>query len=320
MSVLADTTTLLLTRSCERLMASGLYLRDNSLAGDVQWVREGHGHVLVYNPKKEGVDSSTVASAPVLDVDTTTPSQDSPCTRFTTPPEGAMLTAIVRIDRDHFWLTSDGGYLGPNTICKEILDVKPSCAFTDPGMEPIQLDFPTVLQILHDLTLQCVTPGYSTGTSFFTTEKKIPTGFKLRHRLFEAIDSGVEYDSESDNGMSSSEDLYSFKHWPLMREQSHAELLALKKSHCLRPMPAYDINNDLLDPSMYCHCLQGAIIEVHFTLSHWSIASTKHDIFSSLIKLICILVPAVVSPSIAKKWKLPLHLDLEESPVKRSAH
>ncbi|KAI5995060.1 hypothetical protein EDD15DRAFT_2365969 [Pisolithus albus] len=136
-----------------------------------------------------------------------------PPTKLCSPPQPALLTAIVRIDRDHFWLTADGGYLGPNAICKEILDIKPSCAFTDLGVDPVQADFPTVLDTLRILTQQCLTPGYSTATSFFTTDKKVVTGFKLRHWLFMPIDSGVKYDDESIGATAPPDDPFSFELW-----------------------------------------------------------------------------------------------------------
>ncbi|KAI6025248.1 hypothetical protein PISMIDRAFT_11508 [Pisolithus microcarpus 441] len=317
MGTSTDSISPLLNRCRERLMASRLYLGDGSLAENLQWVHEGCGHILVYEPKRECEGASAPHEPTVQDEKSTCPSHQSSDPTFAAPPEAAVLSAIVRIDRDHFWLTSDGGYLGPNAICKEILDVKPSCAMGNPGMEPAQSDFPTVLQILWELTQRCVTAGYSAGPSCFTTEKNSPTCFKLRHRLFEAIDSGIDIDNETEDDTASTEDPYSFERWPLTKERNRAQLLALKHSHHLRPVPAYDLNNDLLHPSTYRRCLQGAIVEVHFTMSHWSIASTKRDVYGGLIKLIRILVPAVVSPSAGKKQKLPLHLDIDDTPVKR---
>ncbi|KAI6015721.1 hypothetical protein BKA83DRAFT_4546287 [Pisolithus microcarpus] len=114
------------------------------------------------------------------------------------------------------------------------------------------------------------------------------------------------------------DDPFSFQLWPLTNERHRAELLALRSSHRMRPLPTYDLDNDLLLPSTYQRYLQGAIVEIHFTLTHWSIASAKWDIYGGLIQLVYILVPAVPSSAAGTKRKLPLHLEIEESPTKKS--
>lgn len=281
---------------------------------------EGRGHVLVYDPDMEGADAKAAGNTADLDDESGLTSQLSHDQTDTPPPKGAELSAIVRIDQDNFWLTSDGGYVGPTAICKEILEVKPSCSLSNPAVEPASSDFATVLQMLRVLTEECVTPGYSSGKSFFSTEKNKPPRFKVRHRLFERIDSALPGDNESVESPSSTDDPFSYKLWPLTKERHRAELLALKPSHRLCPVPAYDLANDLLIPSTYRRCLQGAIVEIHFTLSHWSIATTRRDVYGGLIQLIRILVPPVASAAAGMKRKLPLHLDIEEKPAKKGAH
>ncbi|KAI5982958.1 hypothetical protein EDD15DRAFT_2202440 [Pisolithus albus] len=319
MSSASDTITPLLQRSRDRLLAMGLYLGDSTVATNVQWVREGRGHVLVYCPKEDTEDSTTARDSTALENVSSNPSTTMAPANSHAPPEGAELTAIVRIEREHFWLTSDAGYLGPTDICKEILDVKPMCAVGDPGVEPVQSDFPTVVDMLRVLTRQCVMPGYSAGPGLFITEKNRPTCVKVRHRLFEPIDCGLDVDEDSEDESTTTDDPYSFEKWPLTRERNRAELVRLKHSHILHPVPAYDLNNDLLHPTTYRRCLRGAIVEIRFTLTHWSIASTKRDVYGAVMKAIRILVPPVVSPTASKKRKLPLHLDIDETPVKKAA-
>ncbi|KAI5997569.1 hypothetical protein EDD15DRAFT_2194608 [Pisolithus albus] len=319
MSSASDTITPILHGSHDHLLAMGLYLGDSTVATNVQWVREGRGHVLVYCPKKDTEESTTEGNSTALKNISSNPTPTTAPANFQAPPEGAELSAIVRIECEHFWLTSDGGYLGPNDICKEILDVKLTCTVGDPGMEPVHSDFPTVLDMLCVLTRQCVMPGYSAGPSLFITEKNRPTCVKVRHRLFEPIDCGLDDDEDSGDESATTDDLYSFENWPLTRERNRAELLRLKHSHILQPVPAYDLNDDLLHPNTYCRCLRGAIMEICFTLTHWSIASTKRDVYGAIMKGIRILVPPVVSPTTSKKRKLPLHLDIDETPVKKAA-
>lgn len=94
-------------------------------------------------------------------------------------PEPAILSTIVHIDSADFWLTADGGFLGPNSVWKEIVNVKPSCTVMDPGIEPVTFDFAVVIRVLQELTAKCVTPGYTTGKSFFSQRESGPTRFKL---------------------------------------------------------------------------------------------------------------------------------------------
>ncbi|KAI6011233.1 hypothetical protein BKA83DRAFT_4132225 [Pisolithus microcarpus] len=187
----------------ERLMVSGLYLGQSCTASNLEWVHEGRGHVLLHIP------------AP--------------------PINRAVLSAIVRIDRDDFWLVSDGGYQGAGSIWKDILDVKPSCALTKPGMQPLDADFATVMTTLRLLTNKCVTPGYALGKSLFGNENLNPKHFKLRHKLFESLDTDVDND---DVEPPSATDPFSLELWPLTKERNRPELLALKSTHRVLPVPA----------------------------------------------------------------------------------
>ncbi|KIK13694.1 hypothetical protein PISMIDRAFT_17803 [Pisolithus microcarpus 441] len=127
----------------------------------------------------EGADAKAAGNTADLDDESGLTSQLSHDQTDTPPPKGAELSAIVRIDQDNFWLTSDGGYVRPTAICKEILEVKPSCSLSNPAVEPASADFATVLQMLRVLTEECVTLGYSSGKSFFSTEKNKPPCFKV---------------------------------------------------------------------------------------------------------------------------------------------
>ncbi|KIK13779.1 hypothetical protein PISMIDRAFT_688404 [Pisolithus microcarpus 441] len=374
----------------DRLLASGLYLGDSSITSNLQWVHNGHAHVLSYvlNTQSHGVhacanltdngvtvpsddpsmshageatanstdSSNTVPSddgspshggdttANRTDTTDTIPSDDSSlcltgdATVHTTvnsvtlpsddsldrpgspPPEPAVLRAIVRIDSDDFWLTADGGYLGPNTVWKEIADVKPSCTVTDPGLDPITSDYNVVIHVLQDLTQKCVTAGYSSGTSFFSTKDTGAIRFKLRHTLFESLDA-ADTDGEEDSSTPSDtavSEAFSFERWPLTKEKNRAELLSLKSTHCILPLPAYDLENHIIRPGSYCRVLQGAIVEVHFTLSHWAIAAVKRDVYGGDIERICLLVPPTHTAT-TKKRRIPFLLETDVTPPKKSA-
>ncbi|KAI6025247.1 hypothetical protein PISMIDRAFT_102069 [Pisolithus microcarpus 441] len=297
----------------DRLMASGLYLGDSTITNNLRWVRSGRADILC-----------SVADV-VSDGDDTTAN--------TTANEPAILRAIVRIDSADFWLTADGGYLGPNSIWKEIVDVKPSCTVTDPGIDPVTSDFAVVIHVLQQLTANCVTPGYTSGKSFFSTKDLGTPRFKLCHTLFQVRGLVEEVNEEtitpvtsdvtpttpdkSDTSITPEQhcppsDAFSLELWPLTKEKNRAELLALKNTHHIVPLPAYDLSNDIIRPASYRRILQGAIVEVHFTLSHWAIATAKRDVYGGDIQRIRLLVPPTWSSS-TKKRKIPFHLDTEES-------
>ncbi|KAI5990596.1 hypothetical protein EDD15DRAFT_2197916 [Pisolithus albus] len=297
------------SRDC--LMASGLYLSDSQTPANLRWVPEGCGHVLsrIAVPAVSGTATPT-------DEDEG-PAPDRPANSLpASPPERAVLSAIVRIDREDFWLVSDGGYQGPGNVWKDILDVKLSCALTKPGLEPIDSDFAVVLNALQLLTQKCVTPGYTLGKSLFGNENSNPTRFKLRHKLLESLDTGVDSD---DVGPPAATDPFSFELWPLTKQRNRAELLALKSSHRILPLPAYDLADNLIHPFAYRRLLQGAVVEIHFTLSHWGIAGVRRDVYGGDIELIRLLDAPIASTCAGIKRRLPLHLKADSVPSKKQA-
>ncbi|KAI5982437.1 hypothetical protein EDD15DRAFT_2377846 [Pisolithus albus] len=308
----------------ERLLHGGFYLGDSSIIDSLHWVEFGRCHAL------------TSISIPDCNADDETSQTIPPVELRAEPscPDHATLSAIVRIDRNDFWLTSDGGYQGPTALCKEILHVKPSCTLTDPACMPVSADFPAALETLRMLTEKCVTPGYSAGTSFFSTDAEGASRFKLRHKLFECIDAdedGVEGSVVDDTGdfpflvnlyyhiHPVTTDTVKMEDWPLTREKNRAELLTLCSTHRILPLPAYDLAGNLIRPAAYRRCLQGAIVKVHFTMSHWAIAKAKRDVYGGEIQLIRVLVPPTTPTPASKKRKLPQRLDSEVMPPAKSA-
>ena len=47
----------------------------------------------------------------------------------------------------------------------------------------------------------------------------------------------------------------------------------MKDTYCVIPIPAYEKEGGLMYPSYYKHQLVRATVELHFTLTHWSISS-----------------------------------------------
>ncbi|KIK22942.1 hypothetical protein PISMIDRAFT_45642, partial [Pisolithus microcarpus 441] len=84
-------------------------------------------------------------------------------------------------------------------------------------------------------------------------------------------------------------------------QRERVGLMAMTPTHHILPIPAYDVAGDLIRPSAY-HCsLQHAIVEVHFTLSHWAIVKAKCDVYRGEIQMICVLVPPTGPSPIDRK-------------------
>jgi len=109
--------------------------------------------------------------------------------------------------------------------------------------------------------------------------------------------------------------------WPLTHEETREELQALKATHRVVPVPAYDVIGNLIKPSAYRQCLQDAIVEMHFNMAHWAIAARRgklaNDVFVGDIEVIRVLVPPRPSSSgLARKRVVHSHLD-PNAPVQK---
>ncbi|KIO04659.1 hypothetical protein M404DRAFT_142794, partial [Pisolithus tinctorius Marx 270] len=196
------------------------------------------------------------------------------------------LAAIVCVDSKDFWLSADGGYQGPNHICKEIIDVKPSCAVGAPStVGMLNNDFSSVVANLCALQDCCVMSRYSPGKSFFSADAFSNPCFKVCHTFLEVHASPTN--------------------WPLTKEKNWAELLTLKTTHWLVPLAAMDVSGHQISPYAYCHCLQDAIIKVHLMFSHWGIARNKQDMYAANIIFMHMLMPPCAFSVPANKWIMP---------------
>ena len=147
----------------QSLSTSPFYLANEAVLDHVQWVRDGHANRLLVKPEESTNSARNDPSNLPL----------------------AKLSAIVKIDRDDFWLTSDAGYRKPSVVWKSLADVKPSCAITIPNMQPAKMDYARVVDNLRTLQGKITTPGYQMGKGFFLAARGDVQRFKLRHILFE---------------------------------------------------------------------------------------------------------------------------------------
>ncbi len=79
--------------------------------------------------------------------------------------------------------------------------------------------------------------------------------------------------------------------WPVSSEVAKEEKTNMLTTHQVHPLPAYDINTDLIPPDDYMALLPGSHVRVSFTLNHWFINNV--DIFVANIESMRILINAV---------------------------
>lgn len=83
--------------------------------------------------------------------------------------------------------------------------------------------------------------------------------------------------------------------WPTSNPDAEEALAKLVPSHCVNPLPAYDQNGILLEPSLYTCRLDGATVIIRFNLSHHLIRGKEGersvDAFSARVVQIRIVRP-----------------------------
>ena len=88
-------------------------------------------------------------------------------------------------------------------------------------------------------------------------------------------------------------DTLTIDNWPVQSEAAIEALKDMKGRYHVVPIPAYDMHGELIHPSFYRRRLEGALVAVHFTLTHWAIKSgtVGSDVYTSDIVNIRVLAP-----------------------------
>ena len=156
------------------LFKSGLYLGDENLDIDrVIWRHIDTGNCLVTKTSANAVDAAYAA----LRRDATL-EEDSPIPEY----DLAVLSAVVHISDEDFWLKPCGYWRGPRPFCQKFEDLKLTCTGKSPSGTPFSKDFPTVLANLTALTN--LSAEYSKKRGLFV-ENPLERKIKFRHVLFE---------------------------------------------------------------------------------------------------------------------------------------
>ena len=155
------------------LLSAGLYLGDQNFEIDqVKWKRIGVDNCLVTKESADAVDAAYAALA-------RTPEEYTPIPEY----KPAVLSAVVHISDDDFWMSPCGYWNGPRQFCRNFSDLKLTCTGKRPSETPFNKDFPTVLANLTAVTN--LPARYSNKRGLFVERPPADRKIKFRHILFE---------------------------------------------------------------------------------------------------------------------------------------
>ena len=86
--------------------------------------------------------------------------------------------------------------------------------------------------------------------------------------------------------------------WHVQSDEAWEVLAKMQHTHSVNYLEAYNMHGKLLWPCHYHKYLQEVLVQVHFTLKHWSITGKKKtccDTYAADIFLMCALIPPPTS-------------------------
>ncbi|KAI6018496.1 hypothetical protein BKA83DRAFT_4495999 [Pisolithus microcarpus] len=90
------------------------------------------------------------------------------------------------------------------------------------------------------------------------------------HEAFDSTDDnagdGLSEDSEDVQDEESS--MFNIRNWPTYSDMGKNALDAIKETHNVVPIPAYDLSSHLIKPQAYHAKLEEALVKLYFTLTH----------------------------------------------------
>jgi hypothetical protein len=102
--------------------------------------------------------------------------------------------------------------------------------------------------------------------------------------------------------------------WPVLHEAARAEIQEMHATHCVVPIPAYNLEGELIKPQSYRRTLEGALVELYFNLTHWSIAGRDRilgsDVYTADVFMIRVLAPPRATLAMTP-WKRKINLFVE---------
>ncbi|KAG1907217.1 uncharacterized protein F5891DRAFT_1181513 [Suillus fuscotomentosus] len=217
-------------------------------------------------------------------------------------PTEFIIRGVFEISRNDFNFTPDGNFNPSNVFHGRFADVKLSCQLTAARNDSFRFsseDFPDILDNLAHFEGLIPRPEEYDKLSVIHNSLG-QRSIKLTHGLFEANNdqqdtAGEVYGDENywHDGLNPEFDIAT---WPVA-DRCKGHLESLVSTHSICPLPAYDSDHNLILPSQYESKLKGALVEVHMAFCHHRVKSRKHDIFSTVLRELTILLPPAAMPS-----------------------
>ncbi|KIL68346.1 hypothetical protein M378DRAFT_21881 [Amanita muscaria Koide BX008] len=208
--------------------------------------------------------------------------------------EPAILSAVVKISEEDYWLTSCGMWREPSPITPTLADVKPTCVGVVPPHAVFANDFRNVLNNVKMLMNMEGTRGMAQRKGVLVKNHQL----RFRHVLFEPVRKS-EGSSENSTSLSSSSELppqFTIAGWPAFYAQAREELKKMVDTHRVNHLDAFDEQGHLIEPADYRKRLQGALVLIRFTLNHWAISERAGqppcDTFAATICSMRVLAPS----------------------------
>jgi hypothetical protein len=115
---------------------------------------------------------------------------------------------------------------------------------------------------------------------------------------------------------------FSIKNWPTAHPAAKEALKEMVTTHCVKPLEAFDMHGRLINPTSYHHQLEGALVQMRFTVTHLSIVGKKPDCFMANIVSMRVLVPpqkiGPVTPRRKRVYRVdPFTPDISVNPTKK---
>ncbi|THH14527.1 hypothetical protein EW146_g5812 [Bondarzewia mesenterica] len=266
-------------------------LNESALYGKLTWFRDKQGDVLILRPTDNDDRHSS--------------------------PTSATLGCIVDIDYDNYWLTSDGHYTGGGNYPQSFDKTKPTCYVKQPTNPALMNEFTNVIQNLRYLQDLMEPKAKSNDRSGYLVNDK-STRFKVRHPLFTNL---KEITEEEKRESTSLRHELTTAGWPVETDAAKRQLDTVQTTHRVVPLPAYDIDGDLISPTIYRNMLAGATVALCIRLLHYTIKktipngpTTYTDSFVADIEKIRV----ITAPVTVTSKKRPLALKDSTPPSERS--
>lgn len=153
------------------------YLGENAGRGNVVWYRLGREEVLLTKAAAQAFDDAMKEFASSTE-------HENPGLTPPPEPEHALLSAVVQITHEDFWMMSCGRWKGPTTVCGRFADVKLTCTGAAPNDSVFRRDFRTVLANLNHLMAASST-GFTLKKGLVVPSRGATQKIRFRHVLFE---------------------------------------------------------------------------------------------------------------------------------------